>query len=129
MGRSSSPVGYGIGIAEVVGSNPTRSTCIYMTFIRQCITILRWKHVIPIKRNGVLVAAKLIVTNTKINNRHYYSFITPEAYNLLKDYTDFRALHGEKITGESWLIRDTWQRLNGIRNTATGWVWRNIQEK
>jgi hypothetical protein len=28
MGRSSSPVGYGIGIAEVVGSNPTRSTII-----------------------------------------------------------------------------------------------------
>src|ERR671910_3346202 len=27
-GRSSSPVGYGIGIAEVVGSNPTRSTII-----------------------------------------------------------------------------------------------------
>lgn len=25
QGRSSSPVGYGIGIAEVVGSNPTRS--------------------------------------------------------------------------------------------------------
>ena len=25
LGRSSSPVGYGIGIAEVVGSNPTRS--------------------------------------------------------------------------------------------------------
>ena len=25
-GRSSSPVGYGIGIAEVVGWNPTRST-------------------------------------------------------------------------------------------------------
>src|ERR671918_2910349 len=28
LGRSSSPVGYGIGIAEVVGSNPTRSTLI-----------------------------------------------------------------------------------------------------
>jgi hypothetical protein len=28
LGRSSSPVGYGIGIAEVVGSNPTRSTFI-----------------------------------------------------------------------------------------------------
>ena len=26
VGRSSSPVGYGIGIAEAVGSNPTRST-------------------------------------------------------------------------------------------------------
>ena len=28
LGRSSSPVGYGIGIAEVVGSNPTRSILI-----------------------------------------------------------------------------------------------------
>ena len=28
LGRSSSPVGYGIGIAEVVGSNPTRSTSV-----------------------------------------------------------------------------------------------------
>ena len=79
---------------------------------------LQWKHVIPIKRNGVIVAAKLIVTNTKINNRHYYSFITPEAYNLLKDYMDFRALHGEKITGESWLIRDTWQKIE--RNKEHG---------
>ena len=32
QGRSSSPVGYGIGIAEVVGSNPTRSkSSIYVT--------------------------------------------------------------------------------------------------
>src|SRR3712207_5510428 len=30
LGRSSSPVGYGIGIAEVVGSNPTRSTIIML---------------------------------------------------------------------------------------------------
>ncbi len=29
LGRSSSPVGYGIGIAEVVGSNPTRSISYY----------------------------------------------------------------------------------------------------
>jgi hypothetical protein len=29
QGRSSSPVGYGIGIAEVVGSNPTRSISYY----------------------------------------------------------------------------------------------------
>ena len=34
QGRSSSPVGYGIGIAEVVGSNPTRSkSSIYVTNI------------------------------------------------------------------------------------------------
>jgi integrase len=79
---------------------------------------LQWKHVIPIKRKGVIIAAKLIVTNTKINNRQYFSFISPEAYNLLKDYMDFRHLHGEKITGESWLIRDTWQKID--RNQGHG---------
>lgn len=25
---------------------------------------------------------------------------------------DFRQLHGENITGESWLIRDTWQKID-----------------
>jgi len=73
---------------------------------------LKWKHVIPIRKNNILVAAKLIVKNTKINNREYYTFITPEAYNTLKDYMDFRELHGEKITPESFLIRDTWQKID-----------------
>ena len=25
---------------------------------------------------------------------------------------DFRELHGEKITGESWLMRDQWQKID-----------------
>jgi integrase len=53
---------------------------------------LKWKHVIPIVKKNVLVAAKLIVRYTKINNREYFTFITPEAYNALKDYMDFRKL-------------------------------------
>jgi integrase len=73
---------------------------------------LKWKHIIPIKKNNTLVAAKLIARNTKINNREYYTFITPEAYNALRDYRDFRQLHGEKITPESFLIRDTWQKID-----------------
>jgi integrase len=73
---------------------------------------LKWKHVIPIFRNDVVVAAKLILKNTKIKNREYFSFITPEAYHALKDWMEFRKLHGEDVTGESWLMRDTWQKID-----------------
>jgi len=73
---------------------------------------LQWKHIIPIKKNNAVVAAKIILVNTKINNRLYFSFITPEAYHSLKDWMDFRKLHGENVTGESWLMRDTWEKLD-----------------
>ena len=36
----------------------------------------------------------------------YYCFITAEAYNSLKAWIDYRSKAGEKITGESWLMRD-----------------------
>jgi hypothetical protein len=72
---------------------------------------LRWKHVIPIKNeNGEIIAAKLIVYAG--DAEEYFSFITPEAYHLLKDWMDFRASYDEKITGESWVMRDIWQTTN-----------------
>ena len=73
---------------------------------------LKWKHIIPMLRNNVLVAGKIILRNTKINNREYYSFITPEAYYSLKDWMDFRKLHGENVTGDSCLMRDTWEKID-----------------
>lgn len=73
---------------------------------------LKWKHIIPVFRNDVVIAAKIILKNTKINNRQYFSFITAEAYYALKDWMNFRKLHGENITGESWLMRDTWEKLD-----------------
>jgi hypothetical protein len=73
---------------------------------------LQWKHIIPKKRGNTIIAAKIIVRNTKINNRTYFSFLTPEAYHTLKDWMDFRGMHGEEITSESWLMRDTWQKID-----------------
>jgi hypothetical protein len=66
---------------------------------------LRWNHVTPIitkkdnEKGGELVAAKVLVYAGE--PEEYYTFLTPEAYNVLKDWMDFRALHGENITGES----------------------------
>ena len=62
---------------------------------------LHWKHVIPIKTTNekgevVIVAAKLVVYSNE-DRDEYYSFITPEAYNALKEWIDFRAGYGEKI--------------------------------
>jgi integrase len=72
---------------------------------------LRWKHVIPItNEKGEVIAGKLLVYAG--DAEEYCTFITPEAYNLLKDWMDFRASYGEKITGESWVMRDIWQTTN-----------------
>jgi integrase len=67
---------------------------------------LRWKHIIPITDNNKqdekkIIAAKLIIYAEE--SEEYYTFITPEAYNALKTWMDFRASYGEKITPESWL--------------------------
>jgi hypothetical protein len=72
---------------------------------------LLWKHVTPIhNEQGEVIAAKLLIYPG--DQEEYYTFITPEAYTALKDWMDFRASYGEKITGESWLMRDLWQTSN-----------------
>lgn len=62
--------------------------------------LLQWKHVEPIlKEDEGIIAAKLHVYAGDIEE--YYSFITSEAYNVLKEWMDFRASYGEKINENS----------------------------
>jgi hypothetical protein len=73
--------------------------------------LIQWKHIEPItKENTEIIAAKLCVYAGDIEE--YYTFITAEAYNSLKEWMDFRASYGEKITGSSWIMRDLWQTTN-----------------
>lgn len=72
---------------------------------------LKWKNVIPsLNKEASIRAAKLIVYAGE--PEEYFTFITEEAYALLKEWMDFRASYGEIITGESWLMRDIWQTTN-----------------
>jgi hypothetical protein len=72
---------------------------------------LKWKNIILVKDDkGEILAAKIIVYAGE--HDEYYSFITPEAYNSLLDWIKFREEYGEKVTEESWLMRDIWQTTN-----------------
>ena len=58
---------------------------------------LKWKHVIPIEnKESEIIAAKLIIYAGE--PEEYYCFITPEAFNTLKNWIDYRSDAGEEIT-------------------------------
>jgi hypothetical protein len=53
-----------------------------------------------------IIAAKIIVYAGE--NEQYYSFITPEAFEALEEWMEYRRTSGEDINGESWLMRTVW---------------------
>ena len=57
---------------------------------------LKWGYLSVVARNGSIVAAKIKLFNTKTNT-YYNSYITPEAYNTVKDWMDFRAVLGIEL--------------------------------
>jgi hypothetical protein len=65
------------------------------------------------KNSGEIVAAKVIIYAGK--PEEYFTFITPEAYNALSDWMNYRKSY-EVITPESWLMR------NLLKTTNTNWV-------
>lgn len=79
---------------------------------------LKWKHVTPIEneKGDEILAAKLKVYAEE--HDEYFSFITSEAYNSLKEWMDYRTSYGETITGESWLMRDKWPTVDEQRGLS-----------
>ncbi|HEX6253816.1 MAG TPA: hypothetical protein VFZ55_06315 [Nitrososphaera sp.] len=78
---------------------------------------LRWKHITPIydEKTGELLAAKLLVYAGE--GEEYISFMTPEAFNAVKEWMDFRAAYGEVITGDSWVMRNIF-RTTEVKRVA-----------
>lgn len=102
-------------ITKLINYPDRRINAIIYTMVSSGIRIgawdyLKWKHVTPYADKDNIIAAKILVYAGELEE--YYTFITPEAFNALKDWMDFRFLHGEKVTGGSWLMRDIWQTTN-----------------
>jgi hypothetical protein len=67
---------------------------------------LRWGNIRPIEREGKVVAAQIIVYAGEAEQ--YFSYISGEAWQELNKWMKYRELSGEKITEDSWLMRDLW---------------------
>ena len=68
---------------------------------------IRWGHIRPIKNNdGEILAAKMIVYAE--DDEEYFTFISPEAWQALKDWINYRETSGELINNDSWVMRDLW---------------------
>jgi hypothetical protein len=88
---------------------------------------MRLKHITPVyspQNPKVVVAAKLSVYEGRA--KPYVCFATPEAYQAVQEYMDFRTMHGETISPESWILRDKFETTaDGNHNqpgTKTGLV-------
>jgi hypothetical protein len=78
---------------------------------------IRWKHIEPINRDGKIIAAKIVIYPS--DDEEYFSFITPEAYYQLEGWVKYRIKSGEKINGDSWLMRQLWNTKEGQYHHGT----------
>jgi hypothetical protein len=71
---------------------------------------LKVKHITPIRKGDVTLAWMVVYAEQyRGKSKQYSTLITPEAYHYLQEYLALRTAAGEKITGESWVVRDIWQ--------------------
>jgi hypothetical protein len=78
---------------------------------------LRWGHIEPIRREGEIVATKVVVYAG--DDEEYLSFITPEAYYELEKWIEYRKESGEKVDDNSWVMRQLWNTKQGHYHHGT----------
>lgn len=78
---------------------------------------LRWGHIKPIKKEGEIIAARVIVYHG--DDEEYFSFITAEAYHHLERWIEYRNECGEQINSDSWLMRQLWNTKLGHYHRGT----------
>ena len=61
---------------------------------------LRWGHIKPIEKAGKTFGKVTVYSG---DEEEYFTFITPEAYDEVKKWMDYRKTSGEEITEKSWV--------------------------
>lgn len=78
---------------------------------------LQLKHVIPIDREGKIVAAKIIVYSG--DNKEYFSFISQDIYFEIEKWVEYRKKCGENINKNSSVMRHLWDTKKGYFHHVT----------
>ena len=72
---------------------------------------IKWKHIIPIQKNGQIISVKLIVYAGE--DDEYFTFITSEAYSELVKWKEYRIHSGENVDNNSRVMRNIWNTKKG----------------
>jgi hypothetical protein len=75
---------------------------------------LRFRDMKPMERDGKIVACRLTVYAG--TPEQYTTFITPEAYASLHRYLQYREHHGEQLTPDSPLLRNTFNTSKPVNH-------------
>ena len=71
---------------------------------------LRWGHIKPVEKAGKTFGKVTVYSG---DEEEYFTFITPEAYDEVKKWMDYRKTSGEEITEKSWVMRHLWNAKKG----------------
>ena len=78
----------------------------------------RWNRyeITPVKYKNYEFVMLLVYPGS---SEEYITFISPEAYPELKEYMVYREENGEKITPESYVVKNKWRETN-VKHGAGG---------